>query len=120
LKYFKRGTLMLFYESGRERGRSQIVAVARVREAYLKACDTFDASDLQQSVLTKQELRQIGKSKMKAVTLFDNIFPLPQPVGRETLELLGCGRPNDLITTHAISEAQLQAILAKGFPNGDE
>lgn len=115
LKHFKRGTLMLFYESGKDGGRSQVVAIARVREAYLKACDTFALIDLQQSVLTTKNLTDIGKSAMKTVTVFDNIFPLPNPVDLTTLQRLGCGRPNDLITTHAISDEQLQAILVKGF-----
>jgi GNAT superfamily N-acetyltransferase len=118
LKHFKRGTLMFFYESSRERGRSQVVAVGRVREAYLKACDSFAVSDLQQSVLTTTSLTDIGKSPMKTVTVFDNIFPLPNPVDLKVLRRLGCGRPNDLITTHAISDEQLQAILAEGFGRG--
>jgi GNAT superfamily N-acetyltransferase len=115
LKHFKRGTLMFFYESGRDDGRSQVVAVARVREAYLKACDAFAVSDLEQSVLTTTNLADIGKSDMKTVTIFDNIFPLPNPVDLKVLKRLGCGRPNDLITTHAISGEQLQAILTEAF-----
>ncbi|GFZ87151.1 hypothetical protein GCM10011408_02270 [Dyella caseinilytica] len=109
---------MLFYESGKDGGRSQIVAVARVREAYLRACDAFAVSDLQQSVLTTTNLTDIGKSAMKTVTIFDNIFPLPNPVDIKVLKRLGCGRPNDLITTHAISDEQLQAILQEGFGRG--
>jgi len=118
LKYFKRGTLMLFYESSKDGGRSQVVAVARVREAYLKGCDAFAISDLRQSVLTTANLTDIGKSAMKTVTVFDNIFPLPNPVDLKVLKRLGCGRPNDLITTHAISDEQLHAILGEGFGCG--
>lgn len=118
LKHFKRGTLMFFYESSKDGGRSQVVAVARVRKAYLKRCDAFAISDLQQSVLTPTNLTDIGKSAMKTVTVFDNIFPLPNPVDLKLLKRLGCGRPNDLITTHAISDQQLQAILAEGFGRG--
>ncbi|PMQ06837.1 hypothetical protein DyAD56_02890 [Dyella sp. AD56] len=118
LKHFKRGTLMFFYESGKDGGRSQVVAVGRVREAYLRACDALDVSDLQQSVLTTTNLTDIGRSAMKTVTIFDNIFPLPNPVDLKVLKRLGCGRPNDLITTHAISDEQLQAILSEGFGRG--
>jgi hypothetical protein len=118
LKYFKRGTLMFFYESSKEGGRSQVVAVARVRESYLKACDAFTVSDLQQSVLTTTSFTDIGKSAMKTVTIFDNIFALPNPVDLKVLQRLGCGRPNDLITTHAISDEQTQAILIEGFGRG--
>lgn len=118
LKHFKRGTLMFFYESSKDGGRCQIVAVARVREAYLKACDAFAVSDLQQSVLTPLNLTDIGKSAMKTVAVFDNIFALPNPVDLSVLKRLGCGRPNDLITTHAITDTQLQTILLEGFGRG--
>lgn len=115
LKHFKRGSLIFFYESSKGKGGRQVVAVARVREAYLKPCDTLDVSDLQQSALTKTSMKDIGRSPVKTVTVFDNIFPLPNPVGLATLRKLGCGKPNDLITTHPISEEQVRAILKEGF-----
>lgn len=118
LRHFKRGTLILFYESGKEGGRCQIVAIARVREAYLKTSDAIAASDLRQSVITTSSLTDIGTSSMRAVTVFDNIFPLPNPIDLRTLRQLGCGRPNDLITTRPISDGQLMAILAEGFGRG--
>jgi len=115
LPHFKRGTLILFYESTKQKGRSEIVVIARVRQAFLKPSNTFDESDLTQSVLTATSLPNIGKSNMKTVTVFDNIYPLPHPVPLRTLQRIGCGRPNDLITTHPISDAQLQEILQEAF-----
>jgi hypothetical protein len=55
---------------------------------------------------------------MKTVTVFDNLFPLPDPIPLERLQSLGCGRPNDLITTRPINDTQLQAILAEAFRRG--
>lgn len=118
LKHFKRGSLIFFYESSKGKGGSQVVAVARVREAYLKSCDTLNVSDLQQSALTKTSMKEIGRSPVKTVTVFDNIFPLPNPVGLAVLKRLGCGEPNDLITTHPISEEQVRVILNEGFGRG--
>ncbi len=115
LRHFRRGTLMFFYESSTNGGCSGIVAVARVREAYLKMIDSFEASDLHQSVLDPEQLKKIGKSSVKAVTLFDNIFPFRSPVGLATLRRIGCGRSNDLITTKPINSEQAKAILAEGL-----
>ena len=92
--------------------------MSRVREAYLKPCDQFTLSDLQQSVLTTETLTDIGKSSMKTVVVFDNIFTLPMPIDFKSLKRLGYGRPNDLITTHLISKELLQAILHEGFGHG--
>ena len=111
LRHFKRGTLILFYESMKQGGRGEVVAIARVREAYLKPSEGLGLSDLKQSVLTSESLTRIGKSKMKTVTVFDNIFPLPRNVQLKLLKRIGCGRPNDLISTRPITDIQLQEIL---------
>ncbi|MEX2163523.1 MAG: GNAT family N-acetyltransferase [Sulfuricaulis sp.] len=118
LQHFKRGTLILFYESTKQGGSGEVVAIARVREAYLKPADALDESDLKQSVLTTTSLGSIGKSDMRTVTVFDNIFRLPQHVPLESLKRIGCGRPNDLITTRVVTDAQLQQILKEAFNNG--
>ncbi|MFA6444245.1 MAG: GNAT family N-acetyltransferase [Sterolibacterium sp.] len=115
LRHFKRGTLILFYESTKQGGRGEVIAIARVRQAYLKQSNALGVSDLEHSVLNATTLTSIGKSKMKTVTVFDNIFPLSRPVPLKTLQHIGCGRPNDLISTHPITDAQLQEILRAGF-----
>lgn len=115
LRKLKKGTLILFYESTKQGGRGEVVAIARVRHSYLKPSHTFGDSDFDQSVLDFNSLTAIGKSLMKTVTFFDNIFPLPRSVPLSTLKALGCGKPNDLITTHEISDVQLQAILNEAF-----
>jgi hypothetical protein len=107
--------LILFYESTKQKGRGEIVAIARVRQAYLKPNDSLETSDLEQSVLNMNNITSIGKSNMKTVTVFDNIFPLPNPVPLKTLKRIGCGRPNDLITTHPVTNVQLLDILREAF-----
>jgi hypothetical protein len=51
---------------------------------------------------------------MKTVTVFDNLFPLPHPIPLERLKSLGCGRPNDLITTRPINDTQRKSTAASG------
>lgn len=118
LQHFKRGTLMLFYESTRQGGQGEVVAVARIRQAYLKPSDALGATDLERSVLTAASLNRIGTSEMKTVTVFDNIFHLPHHVPLKSLKRLGCGRPNDLITTRPVTDEQLQGILKEAFHRG--
>jgi len=114
LRHFKRGTLILFYESTKNHGRAAVIAIARVREAYLRPVDA-DIADLEHSVLTTENLERIGKSKMKTVTVFDNIFILPRPVSLTLLRRIGCGESNQLITTRPLTDAQLQEILSEAF-----
>lgn len=115
LKHFKRGAVIFFYESTRHGGAGAIVALARVRRAYLKPTDAITSPDLDPSVLDDKTLQKIGASKIKTVTTFDNVMVLHTPVPMSTLKRLGCGRPNDLISTRPITDAQMAAILDAGF-----
>lgn len=116
IKHLARGTLILFYESSKQNGRAALVAIARVRTSFLRNADLLSANDLEPSVLTSHTLGSIGTSKQKTVTIFDSLFSLPNEVPLTKLVELGCGRPNDLITTHPIKSSQLEAILKIAFP----
>jgi len=118
LKRFKRGNLILFYESEKDRGLGAIVAIARVQHAYLKSQEAMEHTDLDPSVLDSTGLEAIGRSDVKTVTVFDNIVILERPVPRSTLQRLGCGSPNHLLTTRAIDNTQLHGILDEGFTHG--
>lgn len=115
LKFFTRGAIMLFYESSKRGGSSAIVAVARVRKAYLKPEKAITQVDFDPSVLTSETLSSIGRSKSKTVTAFDNLILLPKPVTLSYLQKIGCGSPNQLITTSPITSEQLIKILNKAL-----
>jgi ribosomal protein S18 acetylase RimI-like enzyme len=117
-RYLTRGTLVVFYETHPPRGKGELIAIVRVRRSYLKSAQSLEESDFTRSVLTTETVGEIGTSDMKTVTVFDNLFPLPHPIPLERLQSLGCGRPNDLITTRPINDTQLQAILAEAFRRG--
>lgn len=111
LKFFARGTIMLFYESARGGGSAAIVAVARVQRAYLKPEKTINQTDFDPSVLNSETLSSIGNSKAKTVTAFDNLIVLPRPVPLSSLQKIGCGKPTQLISTRPITSEQLNKIL---------
>jgi len=111
LKFFTRDTIMLFYESGRGGGSAAVVAVARVQRAYLKPEKAIDQADFDPSVLSPETLSSIGRSKSKTVTAFDNLILLPRPVPLSSLQRMGCGEPNQLISTRPITSEQLNKIL---------
>ncbi|MDQ8036485.1 MAG: GNAT family N-acetyltransferase [Pedobacter sp.] len=113
LKHFKKGTLILFYESAKNGGSMSIIAVARCRHCYLKSQDNIEKSDLERSALTKESIKNIGKSDMKAVVSFDNIHIFKKSVPLDFLKKIGCGKETDLISTKAISKTQLLAILTE-------
>lgn len=118
LKHFKRGTLILFYESSKGKGQSAIMWIARVRQAYHKVCTDLDGSDFENSVMTKDSLSSIGNAVTKTIVVFDNVFKLTRAVPLSSLQQLGCGNATKLLTTNAISDNQLQEILSEAFRSG--
>jgi hypothetical protein len=115
LKHFRRGTIILFYESGKQHGRAALVAVARVETAFLRGTHMLTDADFERSVLTAGNLSAVGSDKLKTVTVFDSLFPLPKEIPLAALAGLGCGKPTDLITTHPITDQQFQEILRMAF-----
>lgn len=115
LKHFKPGALILFYESLRHKGLGAIIAIARVKQVFAKSQEALKISGLDPSVLDEKSLEAIGQSNMKTVTVFDNVICLSRPVPLTTLQRIGCGRSTDLITTHTITDDQLQVILSEGL-----
>lgn len=114
LKHFKRGELILFYESLKQGGLGAIVSVARIQQAYLKLQEDLGSADLDPSVLDPTSLAVIGRSKVNTVTVFDNVMHFPRPIPMETLRQIDCGSPTDLLTTRPITDDQLKVILAEG------
>jgi hypothetical protein len=43
--------------------------------------------------------------------VFDNLIVLPRPVPLSSLQKMGCGKPNQLISTRPITSEQLNKIL---------
>jgi hypothetical protein len=114
LNQFKRGELILFYESRKRKGLGGIVAIARIRQAYLKLQDELKRTDLDPSVLDDTSIHIIGKSKEKTVTVFDNVIHFSKLIGLDSLRRLGCGKSTDLLTTRTITGEQLEAIISEG------
>jgi len=115
LKFFARGTIILFYESGKGGGAAAIVAIGRVQRAFLKQDEAIDQSDFNPSVLNSKTLASIGTSKTKTVTAFDNLIVLPRPVPLSSLQRLSCGAAHQLISTRPITSEQLNAILSEAL-----
>lgn len=115
LKNFKRGDLLFFYESSKHKGAGAVIAVGRVLRAYVREETAMLESDFGPSVLDSERLFSIGVSKVKTITVFDNVQRLVRPFPLSELRELGCGEPHQLLTSQRLSSVQVQAILSKGF-----
>lgn len=112
---FSRGGLIVFYESSKGKGFGAVVAVARVVRSYQREEAALSGEDFNPSVLDSEQLSSIGKSRIRTVTVFDNLQILPRPVPLSVLQRLGCGTANQLITSRRLTDDQIQGILLEGL-----
>lgn len=115
IEKFSPGNLILFYETSKKNGSSSVIAIARVRHAYLKSVSDISKTDLQPSVFNQENIKMLGNHQLKTITVFDNLLPFEKIVPLEVLQEIGCGSPIDLITTKKLTEKQLQEILKHAF-----
>jgi hypothetical protein len=112
-----KGKPILFYESGKDNGRSSIIAIARVVRTDFVSKATVVSEVLRRGVLSKQKLIRMGKSAFLAATMFDNILHFQNPVRLDRLRGLGFSDPANLVTARSVSEDILTAIVREGKPS---
>jgi hypothetical protein len=113
----QKGRSIFFYESGKENGRSSIIAAARVVRTDLIVKEGVISEVLRRGVLSEQKIKRIGRSRFSAATIFDNIFHFRTPITRKRLEVLGFKDPANHITTRAFSDEFFEATIQEGSPS---
>jgi hypothetical protein len=108
----------LFYESASGGGRASVIAVGRVRstEAHLKK--EISSELFRHGVLDSDDLMTLTAADTIAVTTFDNVMPLDQPVSLDRLKKLGCVDDLNLVCARPLTHEQLRSIIEEGFPLG--
>lgn len=112
------GTPMLFYESGRDRGRAAVIAVARVVRTNLLLKGDILSSVLRRGVLERRTIERVSASESVAATTFDNIMLFGKPVRLGRLRNLGCVDGSNLVTARRVSAPQFSAIVSEGEVSG--
>jgi hypothetical protein len=110
----QKGRVIFFYESGKDKGRSSIVAAARVTRTDLLVKEGVISELLRRGVLSEQKIKRMGRSRFSAATIFDNIFHFRTPVSRKRLGELGFKDPVNLITTKSFSDSFFESIIEEG------
>ena len=114
LALMRRGTPVVFYESGKANGRCAAIAIARVRSTVVVPKRKIAASLIETGVLDEDEVAEITTRDEVAATTVDNVMKLTKPVGLNRLRELGCIDGSNAVTSRAISASQLQQIIIEG------
>lgn len=114
--YFERGTLILFYLSGRGGGTKEILGCARVTYTEVLSVDMIKISLHRQGVLQRESLNGIAdkKGRIHAFT-FDNYIPLIKRVPFHELKSRKLISGSNLVTVEKISAKKLKMILNNGL-----
>ncbi|MHB1698579.1 MAG: GNAT family N-acetyltransferase [Acidobacteriaceae bacterium] len=113
-RLFGKGTLIVFYESGKFGGRSAAVAVARVTGTVVLAKSQIDTQLLEGGVVDEEGIKDLSSSTQIAATKMDNVMKLRKPVPLKLLRGFGCIDKANLITSRPITSDQLQKVMAEG------
>ena len=110
----RRGTPVVFYESGKSNGRAAAIALARVRSTVVVSKRKIAPALVECGVLGEDDLDQMTVGEQVSATIVDNVMKLRSPVGLKRLRELGCIDGANLVTSRSISADQLQRIISEG------
>ena len=111
---FSPGTILVFYESGHNNGRSAAVAVARVRETAKVSKREIASVLLRHGVLEADEIERLGKSSLVASTVFDSLIRFQRSVSLRSLREVGAIDGANLVTARRLTSTQINSIVEKG------
>lgn len=112
------GTMMLFYESLKGKGRGCVIAVARITDSRVVSKVEALGKVKQRGVLDDRTLEHRSVSKEVTETSFDNIFLFKSPVALKRLRELGCADGSNLVSARAISFDMLAQVVKEGRIDG--
>jgi len=112
------GSLILFYESiGNNDGRGAIVAAAQVVRSAVCDRSALDSGDTRRGVLSSEEIGSLSASGRTALTFFNQLMKLENPIGLRRLRAMGCADGANFVTARRIDQSAAMAIIEEGKPN---
>jgi len=118
LPVLKAGIPILFYESKRDRGRGMVFACGRIVRVELRASEEVTKDLERRGVLNSKIMRMMRYSGQLAITFFDNIMQLKEPIEFQVLREMRCVDGANLVTARALRADQLHDLLMAGQANG--
>jgi hypothetical protein len=118
LGVLKVGMPILFYESKTDKGRGVVFACARIVRVESREPGEVTKDLERRGVLNASTMRRMRYSGQVAITFFDNIMRLKNPVPLQTLRDMHCVDAANLVKARLLRADQLQAVLTAGQVNG--
>jgi GNAT superfamily N-acetyltransferase len=114
----KAGMPILFYESMRDKGRGTVFACGRIVRVELRTSEEVTNDLERRGVLSAKIMRAMRYSGQVAITFFDNITKLKNPVEWQVLRQMHCIDRANLVTARTLRADQLYNLLTAGQADG--
>lgn len=111
----RKGTAIIFYESGRGNGRACAIAVGRVLHTMVIGKSELASTQSRHVVLAPEQIDMITKHEHAAATTFDNVIEFRVPVPLKTLRDAGCIDGSNLVSAKSITLKQFARIVNEGM-----
>ncbi len=111
----RKGTVIVFYESGRGNGRACAIAIGRVLHSAIIGKRELALTQNRRIVLAPEQIDEITKHEDAAATTFDNVIEFRIPVPLKTLRDTGCIDGANLVSAKSITQKQLACIVNEGM-----
>ncbi len=112
-RLFPRGTIVVFYASGK---RGQAVALARVTFSDTITKTQAVTNLNRQGVLTEDEIGQRANDRNEiTIFTFDNVLEFPVSIDFKKLKQMDCVGGANLRTARSVSSEALMGIVKEGF-----
>ena len=109
------GRILIFYESGKDNGRSAAIAAARVLATEVVEKRSVSSTLLRKGVLEESQISELSSTDQIAVTRFDNVLVFSDPVPLAMLRELECVDGANLVTARTLSANRVTALLEAAF-----
>jgi GNAT superfamily N-acetyltransferase/predicted nucleic acid-binding protein len=109
------GRILIFYESGKDNGRSAAIAAARVLATEVVEKRSVSSTLLRKGVLEESQIAALSSTEQIAVTRFDNVLVFSDPVPLAMLRELECVDGANLVTARTLSANRVTALLEAAF-----
>lgn len=107
------GLPILFYESGKNKGRAAVIAAGRIVDSVLVPKTGVSKDEARRLVV--DDLSKLSASKDVLMTTFDNLMIFPRPVPFADLKKIGAAGASNLISATSVSHQLLVQIVEAGW-----
>ena len=108
--------MVIFYESGKLKGKKQAIGIGRVTFSEVMKANKVGHRFARQGVVEIPDIKNLAdKNEQVHVFTFDNFTEFPEPLSFKNLQNNGCISRANLVTVERLDSLGIKYICSHGF-----